>query len=919
MTNKQKTINKMYITVFLFIALVFTMGAMDSYYFSADQITSGTLDSDRLNINVLEADSLIEGTNITLDTSEAGVVVITAASGGGGITKTDVQNMPVDTTDIFWDTSEVDTIRAEINTENFPEFLSFVEGNNMTIDTSEAGIIVLNSTASGDVSFSDFVETLGLNIDTSETGLAYFEIDYTVVPSFTSFVEGTNITLDTSEAGILIINAAGGSISETDVQNMMVEGVNITIDTTESGLIYISSAGGGVAYGNVITVAVSGGDYTSISAAISGESWSEGDVIRVMSGTYTETAVVNVPKGVAIVGIGNVIIDFTSQNADNNFHCAGGVTTNFLNSFYNLHIKCMQGGAITTDTTITGLVVRNCILEFKDTIYTAGYLIESNSGNVLIENCEFYMNTTETLTAAVGALVIYDAEYVIFKNNIIDFKTTRNQTLQLITSINTATTNKMVFENNTITGLINSTSTTKNSSVFYLVGSDNERLNISNNNVKMTNVSSSGTSTCYAIRSSVSTGIEVESFGNTYDVQNFTNSYAFRTKTDNNVTSIFDWITAAEGNDTTTGGTVDGVYYVNGAFDLPAGILYSDDLVEGDGILIDTSETGLAYFDIDYTVLPSLSSFVDSDSVTWNTSEVGVVIATASGGISLGDVQNMVVDSESVTWDTSETGVMIATATAPSFSTETYLNIMSSNASGICQNLKGLWGMTGTTTALEDLSYAINSGTLEGGLTFATDRTTKNMGYTTLFNGTTDYIDFGDHDDFSFGDGSTDSAFSICALINVDDDANTRMIVSKYDQTTGTEGLEYYLFLTNTEKIIIKLFSGNDAAKFMETTADAGLSVGYHLVIVTYDGSGLSSGLKVSIDGILVASTGSDVTYTAMENTTGNLFLGARESTTSGGELFFPSYISFVAIEKSEMTASEVFRLWKLVEGVYGL
>ena len=336
------------------------------------------------------------------------------------------------------------------------------------------------------------------------------------------------------------------------------------------------------------------------------------------------------------------------------------------------------------------------------------------------------------------------------------------------------------------------------------------------------------------------------------------------------------------------------------------------DFIEGIGIEIDTSETGLAYFDIDYTVLPSLSSFVDSDSVTWNTSEVGVVIATASGGISLGDVQNMVVDSESVTWDTSETGVMIATATAPSFSTETYLNIMSSNASGICGNLKGLWGMTGATTVLEDLSYAIHSGTLEGGLTFATDRSAKNMGYTTLFNGTTDYIDLGDSDDFSFGNGAVDMAFSVCFVVT-DDYSSQKRIVTKTDYDNIATDFEY--FIQNDSIILYVLNTNNKISATLDTTPSSGT----HFLSFTYDGSSSPNGLKIYVDGILGATTNAETgTYTAMSNTNAKLYIGAAQDGASANG-YYDGSICFSSIEKSEMTASEVFRLWKLVQGVYGL
>ena len=54
------------------------------------------------------------------------------------------------------------------------------------------------------------------------------------------------------------------------------------------------------------------------------------------------------------------------------------------------------------------------------------------------------------------------------------------------------------------------------------------------------------------------------------------------------------------------------------------------------------------------------------------------------------------------------------------------------------------------------------------------------------FNGVDDYVDLGDSDDFSFGDGINDSPFSVSVWVKIDTLQSFR-ILSKYDTNANTE------------------------------------------------------------------------------------------------------------------------------------
>jgi hypothetical protein len=142
-------------------------------------------------------------------------------------------------------------------------------------------------------------------------------------------------------------------------------------------------------------------------------------------------------------------------------------------------------------------------------------------------------------------------------------------------------------------------------------------------------------------------------------------------------------------------------------------------------------------------------------------------------------------------------------------------------------------------------------------------------------------FDAADAADLSFGDGATDSAFSVLCVADIGV-TSTQVLLAKMDLTTGAEqrewalqpssssGFFFYLNDNSSGGLLGRRLSGSIAA-YTGTRTWAG----------TYDGSSTAAGIKVYIDGAEL--TNSDISsgaYTAMENTTAKV--GTYSKTAAG-------------------------------------
>jgi len=179
------------------------------------------------------------------------------------------------------------------------------------------------------------------------------------------------------------------------------------------------------------------------------------------------------------------------------------------------------------------------------------------------------------------------------------------------------------------------------------------------------------------------------------------------------------------------------------------------------------------------------------------------------------------------------------------------------------------------------------------------------------FNGV-EYVTVADNPNFSFGNGTTDTPFSIATWVYYNGATNGQMIISKYEVTTPNL-MEWY-FQIDTAKRAVLLLAHKDNTAYIAVASSA-LSAGWYFIVATYDGSESETGLHIYINGVDDSATQTESgTYVAMSNTTTNVLIG---SYLSGGVKIgnFSDKIDNLAMFSDELAASEVTDLYNT--GVY--
>lgn len=217
-----------------------------------------------------------------------------------------------------------------------------------------------------------------------------------------------------------------------------------------------------------------------------------------------------------------------------------------------------------------------------------------------------------------------------------------------------------------------------------------------------------------------------------------------------------------------------------------------------------------------------------------------------------------------------------------------------------------------------DISGNDNDGKYLG--TWATaDRIAQEKAWLLSPNGTDAYIDCGDSDDLSYGDGSNDSAVTWFGMIEIVN-SGIQTIISKRDDTTGSELREWSLIIQADETI--KIIKHDESANVICTrTSDAALSVGLHSFVITDDGTGgitAANGITIYIDGALVASTAvNNANYVAMENLATPAYIGAYTAASGNPDAFFDGDFGCLGIDASEWTAADALAFHNICLAYY--
>ena len=172
------------------------------------------------------------------------------------------------------------------------------------------------------------------------------------------------------------------------------------------------------------------------------------------------------------------------------------------------------------------------------------------------------------------------------------------------------------------------------------------------------------------------------------------------------------------------------------------------------------------------------------------------------------------------------------------------------------------------------------------------------------FDGIDDYVDCGDADNLSFGNGSTDSPFSISAWIKIGQ-TTTQGIVSKFG---GNTNLREWLLYTTGAKLRLLLVDASNGKQIFGTSP-SNLSINnWHHVVCTYNGVGggtAANGIKLYINGVAQSVTvNNQSSYTAMSNTNTTVKIGKFVTSEIQGS------IDEVAIFNSELSSSDVTAIY---------
>jgi hypothetical protein len=228
-------------------------------------------------------------------------------------------------------------------------------------------------------------------------------------------------------------------------------------------------------------------------------------------------------------------------------------------------------------------------------------------------------------------------------------------------------------------------------------------------------------------------------------------------------------------------------------------------------------------------------------------------------------------------------------------------------------NIKGFWvfDQTGATTSVTGRQPANTGGsvlpsTLSGNASTLVPAVTGLAPNLTFVAASNNYWYAADNADFSFGNGTTDSAYSIIVLCAPTLSLTTNTIFAK---AAFANNAEYFIFFDSANKLNMRNYKTSDTSIYIgrlyntALTADSGV---FHCYIFTYDGSGAVAGMKIYRDGVQVDDTTlSNGAYTAMNNGTqnvGNYYL-------SGSNAYGSAKYAVNGIVSKELTAAECKRV----------
>lgn len=168
----------------------------------------------------------------------------------------------------------------------------------------------------------------------------------------------------------------------------------------------------------------------------------------------------------------------------------------------------------------------------------------------------------------------------------------------------------------------------------------------------------------------------------------------------------------------------------------------------------------------------------------------------------------------------------------------------------------------------------------------------------------TDYFTVTDHTDFTFGDGSDDSPFSIVMWVNYVANG-AQFFISK----TSSGQQEWQLGTDGSDLLAFRVIDQDASGQSEAITANEALTAGWHFICAIYDGRGgteARNGMKLYIDWVEVkVATSGTGSYDSMNNYTSDVAIGSNAT----GASLFDGKVDNIAIFSKALTAVEIASL----------
>lgn len=193
----------------------------------------------------------------------------------------------------------------------------------------------------------------------------------------------------------------------------------------------------------------------------------------------------------------------------------------------------------------------------------------------------------------------------------------------------------------------------------------------------------------------------------------------------------------------------------------------------------------------------------------------------------------------------------------------------------------------------------------------------QSKGVGLVMNGTSNVLISPDTADASFGNGTTDSGFSIFAVGNATSKAGNSGLLAKYE--TANQEYRSYITATGTNTLVLELTDNSVPASPLSASNAAIIQGAITSWGLTYDGTGGASALNGALiyqAGAVIASTPvNSGTYVAMENLTGRLDIGAGNGVAAA---FFQGTLCAVILGAGVLTAAQIAALHNRCQRYWG-